>query len=277
MNPSKYIKGLVEQDGIWCPEKTSVVSYPDDGNETLNEFEEGSFWFNHRNDCITAAVKKFYQGELFFDIGGGNGFVASAIQKNAHLVVLIEPGKQGCLNAKNRGIDTVIHASLDNLSFENESVPSIGIFDVVEHIENDTGFLQQLSFAMEKNGYLFITVPAHRFLWSEADVKAGHFHRYTLREINKKLKSAGFRTVYSTYFFSVLPPAILLFRILRRKLKKKKTAGGPLTRLPAHEKRKGLTGKILNNIWKTESAAIRKGKKIPFGSSCLIVAQKNCG
>ena len=40
------------------------------------QLEEDSFWFNHRNNIIANAVKKHSKGNVFFDIGGGNGFVA---------------------------------------------------------------------------------------------------------------------------------------------------------------------------------------------------------
>ena len=92
----KYTDGLTAKDGIYFSNQTSEISYPESGNESCFQIEQDSFWFNHRNNCIFEAVKKFAPNELFFDIGGGNGFVAKALEDSGINTVLIEPGIKGC-------------------------------------------------------------------------------------------------------------------------------------------------------------------------------------
>ena len=67
------------------------------------EIEKDSFWFNHRNDVISNFVKRYSSLETFVDIGGGNGFVSKRLQDEGIPTILLEPGKYGVLNAKNRG------------------------------------------------------------------------------------------------------------------------------------------------------------------------------
>ena len=38
---------------------------------------------------------------------------------------------------------------------------------------------------MKENGRLYATVPSYSFLWSEEDILAGHFRRYTLKGLSK--------------------------------------------------------------------------------------------
>ena len=68
------------------------ISYPDEANEMCFRIEENSFWFRHRNNCIIEVVKQFPPKGIFFDIGGGNGFVAKELEKNGIETVLVEPG-----------------------------------------------------------------------------------------------------------------------------------------------------------------------------------------
>lgn len=43
-------------DGIWANPVGVEVSYPSDGHDRCLGVEESSFWFQHRNRCILAAV-----------------------------------------------------------------------------------------------------------------------------------------------------------------------------------------------------------------------------
>ncbi len=45
-------------------------------------------------------------------------------------------------------------------------IGAIGLFDVLEHIENEAGFLKQLREVLKTGGRLYLTVPAFRWLWS---------------------------------------------------------------------------------------------------------------
>ena len=103
---------------------------------------------------------------------------------------------------------------------------SVGLFDVVEHIEDDYFFLNNINKYLKEDGYVYITVPAFNFLWSNEDVDAGHFKRYTTSELNGLLKKSGFTIIQSTYIFSILPLPVFLFRSLPSKLGLNKKSNG---------------------------------------------------
>lgn len=120
-------------------------------------------------------------------------------------VVLVEPGPSGALNAKKRGLEHVVCGTTHTAGFQNGSLPAIGVFDVVEHIEDDLGFLRHVWDLLEPGGMLYLTFPAYNFLWSHEDVDSGHFRRYTVGGMNKKLAEAGLKPVFGTYIFGFLP------------------------------------------------------------------------
>ncbi len=274
INIGNYSTELIDRDGILFSKKVSKISYPEIGNENCFQIEENSFWFNHRNNCITEAVLKYCPTSVFFDIGGGNGFVARGLENKGISTVLVEPGIQGCLNAKKRNLQNIICSTLENASFNNNSIPAIGLFDVVEHIDNDVAFLTDIHKLLIENGFVFITVPAYKTLWSNEDVEAGHFRRYTKEELEKKLKAIGFKIEYSTYIFSILIVAVFLFRTVPSKFGLIKKSNTLDVHKKDHESKKGIMGTILARIWNFELMKIRNGKSLPFGGSCFLIARK---
>ena len=263
-------------DGIFYSTGSGAVSYPEEGNEACFEVEDHSFWFRHRNDCICELVRNFPprgSGPII-DVGGGNGFLAKGLIDSGWDVVLVEPGLSGARNAKKRGLEHVICGTTHSAGFKNGSLPAIGVFDVVEHIEDDLGFLRHLRDLLEPGGMLYLTVPAYNFLWSHEDVNAGHFRRYTIGAMEKKLVKAGLELIFETYIFGFLPIPVLLFRTLSYRLGVvgKNIAGKEVKR--DHSQKQGLLGAMMARSFASELNRIRAGKSLAFGGSCLLAAKK---
>jgi len=144
-NIHNYTENLIEKDGIFYCKNKNAISYPEDGNDACFTIEDNSFWFKHRNNCIIQLAKQYIKDKLLFEIGGGNGFVSKGLEENGIQTCLIEPGINGCMNAKKRGLKNIVCSDLDNTGFKSDSIPSIGLFDVIEHIENDNDFLNKIN------------------------------------------------------------------------------------------------------------------------------------
>lgn len=266
---NQYADPLYFDNGIWYSRSSKPVSYPGNGNESCFQLEDKSFWFRHRNNCILAAVEMYSASQQFFDIGGGNGFVSAALQNAGKEVVLIEPGQEGCFNARQRNIDNIICGLLEDIPLNKSSIGACGFFDVIEHIEDDLGLLKALYPLVKHDGEIYVTVPAYSFLWSQEDIDAGHYRRYSVRTIKDALHKAGFTTIYSTYLFSFLPVPIFFSRTFAYLLKLKNK---PVNHQKDHQSNK--TGSIVEKMMDWELQCIRNKKSISFGSSCFIVAKK---
>ncbi len=264
------------EDGIFYAGEVGEISYPEEGNNACFAVEDESFWFRHRNDCIRELVRNFPpigKGPIF-DVGGGNGFVAKGLVDEGWDVVLVEPGPSGARNAKKRGVEYVVCGTTYSAGFQNGSLPAIGVFDVVEHIEDDIGFLRHLWDLLETGGMLYLTVPAYNFLWSLEDAEGGHFRRYTLASMKMKLMEAGLKSVYGTYIFGFLPLPVFLLRALpyRLGLARAGNAGKEVKR--DHSSKQGLLGAMMAISFESELNKIRAGKSLGFGGSCLIAVTK---
>ncbi len=275
---TKISRNLEQTDeGHWRCKSSSPISYPEWGNTACFHVEDSSFWFRHRNDCILEAVKQYPPSGPLFDIGGANGFVARAMQNAGLEVVLVEPGVAGTVNARRRGIQYVVCATLEDAGFIPASLPAIGLFDVVEHMEDDRKFLEMVRIHLSMHGLLYLTVPAYQVLWSRQDIDAGHHRRYSNRDLRELLAKVGFAVEFVTGFFQFLPPAILALRVIPYRLGlvtsgEARDAGNKMRQ--HHEMKSGLISGPLKWIQQHEIARIRARRQTWFGASWLAVARK---
>jgi 2-polyprenyl-3-methyl-5-hydroxy-6-metoxy-1,4-benzoquinol methylase len=272
MDIRNFSESLDQRDGIWYgPEED--ISYPDEGAEFYGEIEDESFWFIHRNNCLVELVRQFSPSGPIFDIGGGNGTVSLALERNGFPTVLVEPQIGGIKKASERGLKNLVCASFEKAGFRDNSLPAVAMLDVVEHIKDDSAFINSLKKKLIPGGMMYISVPAFEFIWTVKDEYYGHFRRYTRSTISKLLKDAGLEVIYTSYIFSILPFPIFFLRALPNRIGLNKN----IQKLEQNQHKKGqqgLMGSILNKIWKWEVGRIHKKRAIFLGSSCLVVARK---
>ena len=264
--------GLECRDGVWFTKTSSesALSYPSEGNDECFRVEDSSYWFGHRNACIVELVRQFPPNGLIFDIGGGNGFVARALEEAGFATVVIEPGP-GATHAAQRGLRNVICGSIEAAGFRSGSLSAAGMFDVIEHIADSTDFLRMLRQLMPPKTRLYVSVPALRILWSAEDDRAGHYRRYTIASVSSELTKIGFDVEFATYFFSFLPIPIFLARSLPSLLGIRNTSAEVTER--EHKERSGLIGRIMRQTFSWERSRIAAKRPLPIvGSSCLAVA-----
>lgn len=263
------------ENGIWYSKHNipSSISYPTEGNKNLQNVEDASYWFQHRNQIIWQALQKTgVRPSWLLDVGGGNGYVSEFLEKQGVPSVVLEPGEVGALNSVMKTVSGVINTSFENAHFKKDSVPAVGLFDVLEHFENDKALLGNIFQCLQPSGIVVIAVPAHKYLWSEADEFAGHFRRYTLDSLSSTLESVGYKCIFKSYFFSPLILPILVFRTLKTLIYKKTDSAKVAA--TDHGVEGGLAVKILKVILKLELILFKKFGKIPFGASVIAIGRK---
>ena len=88
------------------------------------------------------------------------------------------------------------------------------LFDVLEHIEDESEFLQSVGFHLAPGGSLLINVPAHQSFYSDYDRAAGHIRRYSINELTNVCERNGFRLRASTYWGLPLVPLLLVRKLM---------------------------------------------------------------
>jgi 2-polyprenyl-3-methyl-5-hydroxy-6-metoxy-1,4-benzoquinol methylase len=233
--------------------------------ETLYAIEPTHFWFKSRNKLLTQCLKKYFPAARnYCEIGCGTGNVLQAISaENPHMDIT---GSEIYLSALDYAAARVPHANLiqaDVCQFPFESeFDVIGSFDVLEHIDNDTLALQNIYKALTHNGGLILTVPQHKWLWSNYDEMACHKRRYSMEDLHEKVKAAGFKITRMTSFMTFLLPVMMASRF-------KKTSD-PSTLLKINR----AMNSVFYKISQAEQALIKKNINLPFGGSLLCIARK---
>ncbi|MFK7935751.1 MAG: class I SAM-dependent methyltransferase [Saprospiraceae bacterium] len=262
-------KLTANEEGWWKLGSQATVSYTENGHAGSYALENASFWYLHRNEIITQAIQQF-PAKWLLDVGGGTGFVSHFLQQNNIKTVLLEPVLAGAQLSKQRQIQQVICGSLQEVDFHPNSLPAIGMFDVLEHIEDDISFLKDCHQVLQADGRLYLTVPAYQSLWSSFDQHVGHYRRYNLTDLQQKLERLGFVVEFKSYFFSFLPPFVWLKRVLLKKdyhLKENKKSNDHLVQ-------SSRLRQFLLKFLSIETSRIKRKKTLPFGTSCLVVARK---
>jgi SAM-dependent methyltransferase len=259
-------------DGIYVAKELHDVSYPTGGHAECFQVEDHSFWFRHRNACIAAMVSRHpFQGTMF-DVGGGNGFVSEMLARRGLEVALVEPGYAGALNAhQRRCLPNVIASTMEDARFSPQSIDAMGMFDVIEHIDQDRAFLEKMAQLMKPQARLYLTVPCHGWLWSQADIDAGHFRRHTEQSLQALLKGI-FEIDYSSYFFGPLVLPQFLLRALPYRLGLRRET--VMSVEAEHGTKSGSAVKLLNRLLAREVGRIGAGERLNFGASCLLAAHR---
>jgi SAM-dependent methyltransferase len=164
-----------------------------------------------------------------------------------------------------------INATLDQADLTTGTVPAIGLFDVVEHIEDSLAFLKEAHRMLAPGGRVYIAVPAHEWLWSGEDDYARHFRRYTARSLTAELRGAGFDVENTTYMFSFLVLPIWLLRRLPYQL------GFARPFSPEGVKSDHAAagaGAVLTFLRAAELLLLGALGRVPFGTSVVAIAHK---
>lgn len=88
------------------------------------------------------------------------------------------------------------------------------MFDVIEHIEDENGFLDAVLFHLAPGGLLAVNVPALQFLFSKYDRAAGHVRRYSLFQLTNLGKKMGLEAMTGSYWGLPLLPLLVVRKLL---------------------------------------------------------------
>jgi SAM-dependent methyltransferase len=189
---------------------TPVGGYDPSFFDQLATIEDRHFWFRARNRLIFELAKKISSGlkpgYLVLELGCGTGNVLRVLQQacSEGTLVGLELWWDGLRYARRRSTAFVVQGDVRNRPF-GKQFELIGMFDVLEHVQEERETLDSLLRLLMPSGRLLLTVPAHKFLWSYFDEAAHHCRRYSPKEIHNKLTAAEFevelsKPVHDLYF-----------------------------------------------------------------------------
>lgn len=156
-------------------------------------------WEISRRKSILRIIQNSKVSTQYADIGAGDLFFTGALIKYTNKPVYAVDKNYDFRKNENKII------KIKNISdIPKASVDCIFALDVLEHIGNETEFLESLKSLLKDKGTIIITVPAHQFLFSGHDVFLRHFRRYNHKKLLFILKKQGFVVNDFFYFYTSL-------------------------------------------------------------------------
>lgn len=232
------------------------------------EAEERHWWFRGRWAVVQAllAHTPLPQKPRILDAGCGTG---GNLKRYARIgeATGVDPSPEAVRYCRERGLESVRQAGLEELPFEDGSFDLIAATDVLEHVAAEAEALRELWRVATPHGALLLTVPAYMWLWSNEDERLHHQRRYTRRRLRLAVERAGWEPLIATYFNSILLPPIVAARLLPRRPGDDKA---DLDRTPA------VLDGPLSLPMRIEARLIRSGLRLPAGISIGIVCRKLC-
>jgi len=241
--------------------------------ETLERVEDRHFWYLGRRSVILTALRRSVPDlarRRLFDVGCGTGgllahFERSGLRLAGACDVYLES-----LRVARRRVDAPLVLVDQGRELPlGEGHDLVGMFDVLEHLDDDVGMLRTLHRSLTPGGVLVLTVPAHPVLFDEMDVLARHRRRYTRAALADVLRQADFEIRLLSHFMAPLVPALLAVRALGRRLPRTQ----PLERRNVEFRVVPGVNAGFRAILALERLALGR-LALPFGSSIVAVASR---
>ena len=168
-------------------------------------------------EALRDVVKKT-KAKSFIDVGCGSGnfskLLCSMGLRGSGLDFspsAIEATTKALRQEIEGGSYAVVEGDVTRIDFSIAPV-DLGIsFMVMEHVEDDVGFVRKLSEFVRADGYLAICVPGRRDCWSFEDKTVGHLRRYDRDDLYRVLAAGGLKNV--EVWSVAVPTANLLLRV----------------------------------------------------------------
>ena len=201
--------------------------------------------------------------ERILDVGAGSGFFSKMLLRTttAQSAVCVDSGYTDDWSEAVDGkpIDFRRHCAAVDADL-------VLLLDVLEHVEDDLGFLRSYSDRAKSGTRFIVSVPAFSWLWSHHDEVLQHHRRYTLSGSLRVLTDAGLSPIAGFYFLAALLPAVSVRRLWQR--------FGPASEARVSDLRTHhpLTNRVLAAICLAESAIARHNRA--FGLTAFVIAEK---
>ena len=139
-------------------------------------------------------------GRRVIEVGAGIGTFSEFVigTPGVESLLSVEPAENvfPALARKFGGHERVrtVKANIDQVDLV-DAADSLVAVNVLEHVEDDEGFVRAAAKIVVPGGHLLLFVPAHQFLYGSLDAAFDHYRRYTKAGLSSLLSRSGWESL----------------------------------------------------------------------------------
>jgi SAM-dependent methyltransferase len=237
--------------------------------DRMDAVEDRMWWYRAAHANLLDAMLMSTPPPLspVLDAGCGTGGLLRRLAAAApdRLHIGIDIFERAAAKARDKSGCMVAAGSADRLPFRDNLFGTIFSVDVICHRNVEPS--QALAEAMRcllPGGSLIVNVPAYQWMASFHDREVHNARRFERAGLARLLTAAGFSSVKTAYWNSVLFPLM----VLRRKLLASGRTQSDVAEFSP------LSDRFFGGIMAAERKGLRLGLRYPFGGSLLAIATK---
>ncbi len=142
-----------------------------------------------RRYCVLRVIRRL-RPEHVLEVGCGAGDMLRCMAELGCQVVGVDQSAEARAEAEQRTASVREQVAIES-ELPGKSFDLVASFEVLEHIEDQTGALDAWVSRLRSGGRLLLSVPAHHRRWGPSDVWAGHMRRYERGDLTACLREAG--------------------------------------------------------------------------------------
>lgn len=232
----------------------------------MDSIEENHWWFVGKRLLLRSLLGAGRSGRFMLDLGCGTGGILRDWSDECPCAG-VDRSRLALRICASHGFRTLVQADLLRLPFEPGSFDTVVMMDVIEHLDDDVGFLRQAAQLCEPGGRVVVSVPAFQFLWSRHDETFQHKRRYSAGQLRRVMIEAGLQPLRTTYTHSLLFPVAALWRPFSRFALGRHAPEHDFVPLPT------WLNALLVRIYRVEAWMLKR-MDLPLGVSVAVIAQR---
>lgn len=251
----------------WTDELTALHEDADDEEHYINVASR-----EHAVNCMQRWI--IASAPVLIDIGCSSGYTVRLLRARMPNAAIIGADfVRGPLEGLGKTIPDLplLHFDLLKCPLPASSFDGIILLNVLEHIENDMGAIQQVARILKPGGVATIEVPAGPGLYDIYDKQLMHVRRYRMTDLVAKIRATGLEVVERSHLACALYPA---FWATKKWNQRYMNSSAEIQRkIVSRNMRQARHNPLMTLLMKAE-ARLRGRAYLPFGIRCLATCRK---
>lgn len=192
--------------------------------EEMFRVESGHWWFQAKHRIVSALLDRYVAGHVdpsanhrpqVADLGCGCGMLIYRL-RDRYDVLGLDGSPQAASLAARRGLTIKVGQLPGPTPLSGDHFDAVLLLDVLEHLDDDAGTIQEAIRLLKSGGVLIASVPAHQWLWTGRDELHHHRRRYSKQQFLHLIDQTHLHLLALTYINSILFPIAVVERLLRK-------------------------------------------------------------